>query len=289
MLQLYTDSDTDFTPEMCKEFGYKLISMPYCIDGKEIYPYVDFETFDPHTFYDQLRGGTLPTTSAISKLDYISYFEPEFEAGNDILYVHFSAAMTMTFQMMEEAVTELLAKYPDRKFYQIDTKAITLGSANLVYAIGDLYKQGYSAEELVKWAETEVDHFAIYFLADDLKFFKRSGRVSGLAATMGSMIGVRPLIHMNSEGQMVSIGKERGREKGLERLLSYVDELGDHVTDYRILVGNTDAPELVEEVVKRLRERFGEDARILVIPTNPTAGSHCGPNCVGIGFHAIHR
>ncbi|MBR0303120.1 MAG: DegV family protein, partial [Clostridia bacterium] len=96
MLVLFTDTDTDITPKMAKEYGYNLISMPYTIDGETIYPYVYFEEFDAHAFYDRLRGGALPTTSAIGKDAYIKYFEPHFEAGNDILYVHFSRAMTAT-------------------------------------------------------------------------------------------------------------------------------------------------------------------------------------------------
>ena len=101
MLTLFTDTDTDITPAVAAEYGYKLISMPYSIDAKTVYPYVDFEVFDDHAFYDMLRGGVLPTTSAISRERYIEYFEPEFAAGNDILYVHFSRAMTNTFDAMD--------------------------------------------------------------------------------------------------------------------------------------------------------------------------------------------
>ena len=114
MLRLFTDTDTDITPAVAAEYGYRLISMPYSVDAKTVYPYVDFDRFEPRTFYDMLRSGVLPTTSAISKERYIEYFEPEFAAGNDILYVHFSRAMTVTFNAMDEAVAELKAKYPGR-------------------------------------------------------------------------------------------------------------------------------------------------------------------------------
>ena len=104
MLRLFTDTDTDITPAVAAEYGYSLISMPYSIDAKTVYPYVDFDEFESRKFYDLLRSGVLPTTSAISKERYIEYFEPEFAAGNDILYVHFSRAMTMTFNAMDQAV-----------------------------------------------------------------------------------------------------------------------------------------------------------------------------------------
>lgn len=289
MLTLFTDTDTDITPEVAKEYGYKLISMPYSIDAKTIWPYEDYDVFDSHAFYDSLRNGVLPTTGGISKERYLNYFRPEFEQGNDILYVHFSAAMTVTFRAMDEAVEELLKEFPERKFYHIDTKGITIVSYNLVRTIGDLYKEGKTAEELVEWAKTEVDHYAQYFFADDLKFFKRSGRVKGIAATMGTLLGIRPIICMDDAGQMVSIGKERGRANAMERLLKTVEELGDDIKNHRFIVGHTDAPELAAELVDMLHARFGDDLAIETVVTNPTAGSHCGPNGVGVSFHAKRR
>ena len=289
MLVLFTDTDTDITLRQAKEYGYHLISMPYSIDGKEVYPYEDFEEFDAHSFYDSLRNGTLPKTSGISIENYRRYFEPHFENGDDILYVHFSRAMTATFNAMDIAVKELLEKYPDRKFYTIDTKAITILSLNIVLEVGEMYKAGKTIEEILDWAKTEVDKFAVYFFADDLKFFKASGRVSGLAGTMGTLLGIRPIIYMNQEGQMVNIGKEKGRAKALARLIKYVDELGENIKDHRIIVGQTDSPELVEEAIRLLKEKFGDDLPIMTCDVNPTAGSHCGPSTVGICFHAKHR
>jgi DegV family protein with EDD domain len=289
MLTLFTDTDTDITPEVAKEYGYRLISMPYSIDAKTIWPYEDFDVFDSHAFYDSLRNGTLPTTGGISAERYRNYFEPEFKKGNDILYVHFSAAMTITFRAMDEAVAELLNEYPERKFWQIDTKGITIVSYNLVRTIGDLHKAGKTAEELVEWARTEVDHYAQYFFADDLKFFKRSGRVKGIAATMGTLLGIRPIICMNEAGEMVSIGKERGRANAMERLVKYVEELGDDIKSHRFIVGHTDAPEIAKDLVDMLHARFGDDLAIETVVTNPTAGSHCGPNGVGVSFHARRR
>ena len=289
MLRLYTDTDCDVTPEIAKEYGYSLISMPYSLDGKTTYPYVDFEKFDAHAFYDQLRSGALPNTSAISREKYIEEFEPVFAAGDDILYVHFSRAMTATFDAMDQALEELYARYPGRKLYEIDTKGITIVSLNIVLEVGDMIKAGRPVEEVLEWAKTEVDKFAIYFFADDLKFFKHSGRVTGLAATMGTLLGVRPIIFMNDEGKMVSVGTERGRARAINRLLQYVDDLGEDVKAHRVIVGNTDAPEIVEEVISRLKAKYGEDLRIMKVDVNPTTGGHCGPNGVGVCFHAKHR
>ncbi len=289
MVVLFTDTDTDLTPKEAEEYGYHLISMPYMIDGKETYPYKDFEEFDSHAFYQQLREGTLPSTGALNPENYKEIFEPIFAEGNDILYVHFSRVMSATFDNMDLAVRELKVLYPGRKFYEIDTKGITIGSLNIVKEIGDLYKAGKSVAEIQAWAEKEVDRFAVYFFADDLTFFRRSGRVSGIAGIMGNMMGVRPIIHMNDEGQMVSVGKERGRIRAIEKLVDYVDQLAEDIYGHRVIVAHADAPDLAKMLADLLYEKYGSDLRVEVTVVNPTAGSHCGPDTVGVSFHAKHR
>lgn len=290
MYTLFTDTDTDITPEVAKKYGYKLISMPYMVDGEEIFPYESFEEFDYHAFYEMLRKGVLPTTSGISPQRYIDYFEPEFKKGNDILYVHFSAAMSGTFDSMRLALEELKERYPDRTVYTVDTKGITLGSYNICLEIGDMYLAGKSIEEIQEWAKTEVDKFAVYFYADDLKFFARSGRVSGLAALFGGMVGIKPIIHMNSEGKMVTFSKARGRMNALNFIAEVVADIKeDDIFEHRIIISHSDALHLAEMFGDILRKRLGRDFPIEYAVVNPTAGSHCGPNAIGVSFHAKHR
>ena len=289
MLTLYTDTDTDVTPAIAAEYGYKLISMPYSVDAKTVFPYVDFDVFDSKAFYDMLQSGVPPTTSAIPKERYIEYFEPEFAAGNDILCVHFPRAMTNTFDAMDQAVAELKARYPGRRFETIDTKAITTLSYAIVRAVGDLFKEGRTLDEVLDWARTEVDRYAMYFFADDLKFFRRSGRVSGLAATMGTLIGIRPIIYMSAEGKMVSCASVKGRVKAFNYLIDKVAELGDDIKSHRFYVGHTGAPELAGQLGLQLKQRFGQDLDIEYVVCNPTAGSHAGPNGAAVCFHSKGR
>ncbi|MBP5177896.1 MAG: DegV family EDD domain-containing protein [Clostridia bacterium] len=148
---------------------------------------------------------------------------------------------------------------------------------------------GKSVEEIMEWSKTEVDKFATYFYANDLKFFRKSGRVGGLAAIFGGAIGVRPIITMSAEGKMESVCKEICKEKAIARLVDYVEELGDDVRNHRILVGHCDSREDADKLIERLEERLGKLDNIEVHAVNPTAGSHCGPNTVGICFHAKHR
>ena len=289
MLKIFIDSDSDFTLEQAKEWDATMISMPYNLKGKEVLPYVDFEKFEAHPYYETLRKGVIPTTSALNPEDYKKYFEPEFAKGNDIFYIHFSAAMSASFNSMRLALEELKEKYPERKFYEIDTKGITIIS----YIIGkdavELLRSGKSPEEVVKWAETEVDHYACYFFADDLKFFAKSGRVSGLAAFMGGIIGIRPILTMGADGKMASIGKVKGRKNAVMKLADYVQELGVDFDKHNIVLGHADAPYLIEELKEELIKRLGDKLTFEVLDVNPTAGAHCGPDTLGVAFKSKHR
>ena len=161
----------------------------------------------------------------------------------------------------------------------------------IVFSIGPyLMMRLCGADEIMAKAPEIIDGTAQYFFADDLKFFKRSGRVSGLTATMGNLLGVRPIIYMSAEGKMESIGKERGRPRAMERLLSYVDELGNNIEGHRIFIGHTDAPDIAGELRDMLIAKYPDKKLdVTLVTVNPTAGGHCGPNGVGIIFRAKHR
>ena len=136
MLTFFSDTDCDITPKECAAYNIKLISMPYTVGEQVIYPYIDFDEFDSHKFYDMLRAGTMPTTSAMSEEAYTQYFEPEFAAGNDILYVHFSSGTSNTFTIMHQALEKLKAKYPVRKFYEVDNADPDTNIINVKYGNG---------------------------------------------------------------------------------------------------------------------------------------------------------
>ena len=131
--------------------------------------------------------------------------------------------------------------------------------------------------------------YAVYFYADDLKFFARSGRVSNLSAAMGGILGIRPIISINSEGVMNSIAKARGRHGALKSVLSYVDSLQEDIKNHRVVIGHADAYDLALELESKLKEKYGTDLKTEIHAVNPTIGGHCGPDTVGVCFHAIHR
>lgn len=290
MLKVFTDSDSDITLEIAKKYGCELISYPYEVHGELIYPYRDFEVFDDKKYFEMLRSGVLPTTSALNEAEFTSYFEPAFADGNDVLYIHYSRSMSASFDNMDNAVKVLLKKYPDRKFYEIDTKAMTLGSLAVTIEALEMLKAGKTVDEVVEWSKKEVPHFATYFFADDLKFFRKSGRVSGLAGIMGNLIGIKPIIYMDDNGVLTNIGKVKGTKNAIKVLFDYFDKLKvDDFTKYTVYLGHGDSPELVQRLKEMIVEKYGDKINFFISPVNPTAGAHCGPDTIGITFHAIHR
>ena len=290
MLRVFVDSDSEFTNKKAAEYGLELISMPYTIGEDTIFPFAESDDFDYKGFYNMLRSGTIPTTSALNETEYLKKFEPAFANGDDILCIHFSSAMSASFGFMNNAVEKLLKKYPGRKFAEIDTLSITIGSYIIVDELGKLYKNGATLDEMLEWAKNEVQHFACYFFADDLKFFRRSGRVSGLASFFGNLMGIRPIIVIDDKGVMRSISKVKGRMNAINYLVEKTKELGLDIKEHKVVIGHTDAKEeILDSLEQALKEEYGADLEIERILVNPTIGSHCGPDGVGVAFHSKSR
>lgn len=289
MYDLFIDSDEDISLSFAKENNLKLISMPYIVDGVTFKPYEDFETFDAKTFYNMLRGGTIPTTCGISSTDYCNYFEPSLKEGKDILYIHFSRKMSGTFMALDIAIDELKEKYPNRRIELIDTLGITICSYIQIRDIVELYKKNATIDEIIAFHNEEVQHYATYFFADDLKFFKRSGRVSNLAAFFGGMIGIRPLITMSKDGIMTNIGKVKGKTNAINALVKYVKDLSVDIENHLVIIGQCDAMELASLVRDSLQAEYNNKLSIEIVDVNPTAGAHCGPDTVGVAFYAKNR
>ena len=193
------------------------------------------------------------------------------------------------FKNLDVAVSELLAKYPDRRIELIDTKGITLGSLSLCIQAGELYLQGKSIDEIIEWSKKSVGESAFYFFADNIQFFKKSGRVQGFAAFMGGMLMVKPIIYIGDNGKMTSIDKAFSRKKAVDKILGYMAEIQDDIKNYPVIIAHCDCLEIAESIASELRATYGDDLKIDITYVNPTAGAHCGPDSVGITFHAKQR
>lgn len=288
MFVVFTDTDCNITPELAKSLGYELIYMPYAIEGVEHMPYEEGVDFDYKDFYSKLREGKIPTTSALNPFVYREYFEKYFKEGTDILYIHFSKKMSGTFNALQIAIDELKQEYPNVRFEMFDTKAIACGSLAILMEAGDLIKAGKSMDEVLAWLNENVYHYASYFVIEDLDFMRRSGRTSNFAASVGSLIGLRPITQMAEDGSLQVCAKALGKKKAMAQIMAYVDKLQDHIKDHVVVLLHSDSYDQLMELKQMIVDKYGE-CNFYIDSVNPTIGAHCGPSTIGITFHSTGR
>lgn len=290
-LVLFADSDCDITLAKANELGYHLISMPFQMEGKEYFPYEDSPEFDFKSFYEALGRGIMPKTSAVSPEKYMRLFEPFFQEGKDIFYVHFSATLSGTFNSLKVAQDMLKAKYPERTIYTFDTKAITAMALMMLYDFSELYNKGKSAQEMITIGEEKIlNSYSLYAFADDISYFKRSGRLKGAQATFATILNIKPIISIDDEGYMKAVDKAMGRFKAMRKILENMQAIGLDPLDHRIILCHSNNLENVEHMKKLICEEYPRKTPMFeVVDINPTAVCHCGPSCLGVCFRSKKR
>ncbi len=288
MSVFFTDSNSELWYTEIKKLGIEYISMPYTLCGKE-YGYDLGEKHDFKWFFDSIRNGNMPATSALNPQNYVDIFEPFLKQGEDILYVHFSRQMSGTFDFMEKAIEELKAKYPQRSIKYVDTQSISLGAGVVAYEAAVLHKRGATDDEVIEFVKKFRDEVSVFFTVEDLMHLKRGGRLSSSGAILGSLLGIKPILGVNNEGKIVTVSKVSGRKKSLLTLVDKLKELGVNVADYPIGILHADDIEAAKFLEEKVREVVGKEARIWVQQIGPTVGTHCGPGTVGLIFHSKHK
>lgn len=284
MYRLFCDSNCELWHTTVKELGLDVIRMPYVMDGEERF-YDMGEHTDFKAFFDHMRAGGTPKTSALNEYAYTEYFEPVLARGEDIYYITFSHQMSGTFNAMKSAIVALKEKYPEREIRYFDTKMISLGSGFAIYYAALQYKNGATMDALTAYLEEICAHTAVYFVVNDLTYLYRGGRVSGVSKVIGNLLGIKPILCFNDEGKIVNIDKAKGFKKALSMLLDYIKKKGTELEKYKICVMHADCEEAADAFAAQIRESFG-DLDIHVQPVGPVIGAHCGPGTLGLIFHA---
>ena len=287
MYQLFCGSNCELWHTTVKELGLNVIRMPYVIDDEEFF-YDMGEHTDFEAFFNKMRAGATPKTSALNEYAYLEYFEPILERGEDIYYVTFSHQMSGTFGAMKSAIAQLKEKYPDREIRFKDTKLISMGSGFVTYYAALKYKEGATMDEMDAYLEDLIPHVATYFVVDDLTYLYRGGRVSGMSKVVGNLLGIKPVLHINDEGKILNINKVKGSKKALATLVDYMKTKGNDVNKFRVFILHADTEASANELAGLLREKF-EGLDIHIQSVGPVIGSHCGPGTVGLVFHANER
>ncbi len=285
---LLTDSSADLSQELVEETGVTVLPLSFTIQGRTYHDYPDNREMNPALFYDMLRAGELASTAAVNVGEYVEAIEPLLQAGKDVLILAFSSGLSATYQSSVLAVEELSGKYPERKIYTVDTLCASLGQGLLVYLAAQEQKKGKSIEEVRDWTEEHKLSLCHQFTVDDLHFLKRGGRISATTAVVGSMLQIKPVLHVDNEGRLVSVGKARGRHASLKALVDRMEKTVTQEGRKTVFISHGDCRKDAVTVAEMVKERFGtQDVRINYV--GPVIGAHSGPGTLALFYLGTER
>lgn len=285
---IVTDSSADLTAELVKEMDVEILPLSFTIRGTTLKDYPDNRDMSPKEFYKLIREGEMGTTNAVNMHDYELMLTPFLEAGKDVLVLAFSSGLSATCQNAIQEAEELQEKYPDRKIYVVDTLAASMGQGLLVWYAANLKKEGKTIEEVRDWVETNKLNLCHWFTVDDLMHLKRGGRVSAATAVVGTMLQIKPVLHVDDEGHLINMGKARGRKASLDALVAKVGETAIKPEEQTMFISQSDCLEDAQYVADQIKAKFGtKDFKINFI--GPVIGSHTGCGCVALFFLGSHR
>ncbi len=284
---LMTDSDSDLPYSLKVQYDIPVVYMPYTLDGKEYFDDLG-QTLDHKSFYDAMRQGAHPTTSALNETVYEEYFEPILRQGKDLLFLAFSSQLSGTINAIRAARETLLARYPARKFILVDTLSISGPQTLLVLKAHEMYRAGHDIGTVADWVERNKLRAQAFFTVDDLKYLQRGGRVSAVAAAVGTLLDLKPILTESREGKLLAAAKVRGRKKAIGYI---VDQAVANVVDETESIGlvlHCDAPADADKLAATLRDKFPR-MDIRIEPVGPVIGAHAGPGTVAFCFIGKER
>ncbi|MEG0108699.1 MAG: DegV family protein [Lachnospiraceae bacterium] len=275
-----TDSTVDLPTEYLERNRNQVLSLSYIMDG-EIYD--DLHGLASGEFYDRMRNGALPTTSQFNPKEAVEMFKKILKEGVDILHIGFSSGLSGSFNSARIAAEELMEVYPERTIKVVDSLGASMGEGLLLYKANEWKQQGKSLEEIYILAEKLKLHICHNFTVDDLNHLHRGGRISKATAIIGTMVNMKPVLHMDEDGHLVSIGKVRGRKKSL---LDLIDRMEEQMKGYEndiIMISHGDCEEDAQFVKQHVEERFGIH-NFMIHPVGPVIGTHSGPGTIALFF-----
>ena len=283
--QIVTDSCCDLLPEMYDQLNLTLVPLSMEFQGK----IVDDRSDDSlKEVYAALRAGEAAKTSAVNPDRWANAMEPHLAAGTDVLVLAFSSGLSTTYQSAVIAADELREKYPERTIYVVDTLCASLGQGLLVWYACKKRDEGMSLEELHTWAEENKFHLCHWFTVDDLMYLKRGGRISAATAVIGTMLKVKPVLHMDDEGHLINMFKVRGRKAALEAIADKLGELGKGYDNSTVFICHGDCLDDAEYTAEQIRALVPVKD-IIINYVGPVIGAHTGPGVISIFFVGTHR
>ena len=285
---ILTDSSADLSAELVAELGVEVLPLSFTMEDRTYFNWPDNRDIDPADFYAKLRGGAMATTSAVNVATYTETIEPKLKAGKDVLVLAFSSGLSATCNSARIAAGELMEQYPERKVYVVDTLCASLGQGLLVWYAANLKKQGKTMEEVRDWTEEHKLNLCHWFTVDDLMFLKRGGRVSAATAVLGTMLAIKPVMHVDNEGHLIKVGTARGRNASLKALVDHMEETVLDLKDQVIFISHGDCLADARKVADDVKARFGVET-VIINYVGPVIGAHSGPGTVALFFLGSKR
>ena len=286
--ELITDSSANLTDGQIEAFGLHIISLRVRVEGREYLSYEKGKPTDIRPFYDMMREKKSITTSHINYEDCRKVFCSQLDEGKDILYIGFSSALSGTYQAAQLVADDLKPQYPDRKIYCVDSLAASMGEGLLIHYAADLREEGKSIEEVYQWLLDNRLHLCHWFTVDDLFFLKRGGRIPVATALLGTMLGIKPVMHVDDEGRLVPVGKVRGRKNSLDALVQHMEETAVRPAEQTVFISHGDCIEDAEYVKEQVKKRM-KVKDIVINYVDPVIGAHSGPGTVALFFLGTKR
>lgn len=285
---IITDSSCDLPDNLVKALELEVLPLSFIMDGKTYRNWPDNREMSPDQFYGKEREGLMATTNAVNVGEATDAIEAVLKQGKDALILAFSSGLSATCNSFQIAAQELAEQYPDRKIYVVDTLCASMGQGMFVYHAAKLRQEGKSMEEVRDWAEENKLRQCHYFTVDDLFFLKKGGRVSAATAVVGTMLQIKPVLHVDNEGHLINVAKARGRKASLTALVDKVGELAEDPASQTMFISNSDCPEDAQFVADEIKKRYGT-REIIINSIGPVIGAHTGPGCVALFFMGKHR
>ncbi|MCL2004029.1 MAG: DegV family protein [Oscillospiraceae bacterium] len=278
---LFTDSSADLPWRYYKENDVQFVPMQVSMGENDVY--IDNGSMDSKTFYQKMRDGVVFQTSQFTEFQFVEAFEPFLKEGLDIVYLGLTAGVSGSHEGAVRARDELLAKYPDRKIFTPQTSAVSLGLGLLVHETVRQRDAGLDYDALCKWIETNMFTIHHRFTVDDLMFLFRGGRVSRAKAVMGTVLGMKPLLHVDIDGKLLNHGKIRGRKASLLALVDEMKQYCDEKDLDAIAICHGDCEEEANFVLAEVKKHYNVKEAI-INPLAAAIGTHVGPGCMALFF-----
>lgn len=283
---IFTDSGCDIKNEILQQWGVTSISLTFRFDGDDT-EYTN-DGMAPADFYQKMREGGIAKTSAINAATFKEAFESALGEGKDVLYLAFSSGLSTTYQSACIAANELKESYPDRKVLTVDTLCASAGQGMVVYLTAKEQQNGADIEQAAAYAEMIKVGLCHWFTVDDLVYLKRGGRVSPTVAFVGNMLGIKPILHVDDAGKLISISKVRGRKAAIKALAAKYDELAKDPKDSLIYISHSDCEADAKTLAEMIEQTHGVKTEIIT-DVGPVIGAHSGPGTLALFFIGTER